>query len=82
MAVTPFVTGQNVSVSVSGSSATLTFYGIPNFTYLVERTTNLTAWVNISTNLTPANGIINATDNFSDLGVVPGSAYYRLKWQP
>ena len=27
---------------------------------------------------TPSNGVFSVTDNFSDLGFVPGSAFYRL----
>ena len=42
----------------------------------------LVDWVTILTTNAPANGLFNYTDNFSDLGVVPSSAYYRLQWNP
>jgi hypothetical protein len=82
VAINYFVTGQNAAVIASGSSVALIFHGIPNNNYVIERSTNLTVWADIFTNPAATNGLINATDNFSDLGVVPASAYYRLKWQP
>jgi hypothetical protein len=40
-------------------------------------------WVSIATNTVPTNGVINVTDNFSDLGGnIPISAFYRLGWSP
>ncbi len=80
--VQPFVTGQNATVTVSGSTAKVSFNGIPGYTYGVQRSTNLTAWATIVTTNAPANGAFEWTDDFSDLGVVPGSAYYRLQWNP
>lgn len=77
-----FVTGQNATVTVGGSTATVSFAGIPGFSYSVERSTNLVLWAGIWTTNAPANGLFNYTDDFSDLGVVPGSAYYRLKYNP
>ena len=78
----PFVTGQSATLAISGSTAALSFYGIPGYTYGVQRSTNLTAWATIVTTNAPANGQIDWTDDFSDLGVVPASAYYRLSWNP
>jgi hypothetical protein len=48
----------------------------------VQRSTSLTNWVTILTTNSPGNGLFNYMDNFSDLGVVPASAYYRLQWNP
>ena len=76
----PFVSGQNASVTVSGSTATVEFAGIPGYKYEVERSTNLVNWVNILTTNTPSNGAFSVTDNFSDLGTIPSSAYYRMSW--
>jgi len=78
------VTGTNLIASlVSGNPTLLTAYGIPYFSYITERSTNLSSWVDISTNAAATNGVINITDSFSDLGGIPPvSAYYRLKWQP
>lgn len=78
----PFATGQNATVTVSGSTATVGFAGIPGYSYDVQRSTNLTAWVSILTTNAPPTGAFEWTDDFSDLGVVPSSAYYRLQWNP
>jgi hypothetical protein len=78
------VTGTNSIVKiVGGKPTTLMAYGIPGHSYIAERSTNLTSWVDISTNTAATNGVINVNDNFSDLGGnMPSSACYRLKWQP
>jgi autotransporter-associated beta strand protein len=78
------VTGTNSITHIqTGNPTTLTAYGIPGFSYITERSTNLTTWVDIATNSAAANGVISVTDNFSDLGgSPPSSAYYQLKWQP
>jgi hypothetical protein len=76
----PFVSGQNATITVGGSSATVGFAGIPGYRYEVERSTNVVDWVTILTTNAPANGVFSVTDNFSDLGTVPSSAYYRLIW--
>jgi autotransporter-associated beta strand protein len=80
-------TGTNSIAAIvnNGASMTVKAYGIPAYNYILERATNLApaVWVDISTNAAATNGMINAIDNFNDLGnVPPGSAYYRLKWQP
>jgi autotransporter-associated beta strand protein len=74
--------GQNATVSVGGSSATVSFAAIPGYSYGIQRSTNLTDWVTILTTNAPSNGLFSFTDNFSDLGVVPSSAYYRLEYNP
>jgi len=80
--VNPFVTGQDPTLTVTGGTATVNFAGIPGYSYSVQRTTNLVDWVTIWTTNAPAKGVFDYTDNFSDLGVIPSSAEYRLKWQP
>lgn len=83
------VTGQNTGViSISGTTATTLFEGIPTWVYIVQRSTNLSAgvgWVAISTNTTPASGLITNIDTFSDISPTPppypSSAYYRLQSQ-
>jgi autotransporter-associated beta strand protein len=72
-------TGQAMTISVSGSTATVSFAGIPSFSYQVQRSTNLADWVTLVTTNAPANGLFEWVDNFSDLGAVPPSAYYRLR---
>jgi hypothetical protein len=78
------VTGTNsITQIVSGNPTTLTAYGIPGYSYITERSTDMTTWVDISTNTAASNGIISVTDNFIDLGgVQPMAAYYQLKWHP
>jgi len=78
------VTGTNSITSITGGNPNgLTAYGIPGFTYITERSTNLTDWVEISTNTAATNGVISVSDSFSDLGgSAPSSAFYRLLWQP
>ncbi len=77
-----FLTGQNASVSVAGSTATVNFAGIPGYNYSVQRSTNLVDWAIILTTNTPSNGLFKCVDDFSDLGVIPSSAYYRLQYNP
>jgi len=80
-AVVGQITGQ--FTSFTGGVANLTFHGIPNYSYITERSTNLTDWVDVVTNSAATNGVISVTDSFGDLGnLPPASAYYRLKWQP
>jgi hypothetical protein len=67
--------------SFSNNVANLTFYGIPNYTYVTQRSTNLTDWVDIQTNTAATNGVINVSDAFPDFGGIPPSAaYYRQKY--
>ena len=78
------VPGTNSITSITGGNPnTVTAYGVPGFNYITERSTNLTDWVNITTNTAATNGVINVIDSFSDLGSnAPPAAYYRLRWQP
>jgi hypothetical protein len=86
--INAFVSGQQTAqMHVSSNSALVKFAGIPGYTYITQRNTNLAAglgWISISTNTaSTTNGAINATDNFTDLGgTPPDSAYYRLMWHP
>src|ERR1019366_6768324 len=81
--INPFVSGQQSgAVTIVGSSVTVTNYGIPTFTYVTQRSTNLVNWVSIATNTVLSSGVINVTDTFGDLGGPPASAYYRLGWSP
>jgi hypothetical protein len=73
---------QTPQITVSGNSVSVTFFGVPGYTYDVERNTNLGAgagWVGITNVLTPAGGVFTITDNFTDVpNPPPASAYYRL----
>ena len=58
--------------------AIVTFVGIPNDQYNVQRSTNMVAWTNLATITAATNGVFSITDGFSDLGGhMPASAYYR-----
>jgi hypothetical protein len=76
-------TGTNSIASlVSGNPTTLTAYGVPGYTYITERSTNLSDWVSIVTNVAGTDGVISVTDYFSDQGSnAPPAAFYRLRWQ-
>ena len=81
--VNPFVARFSSTVTFTSNTANVMSSGIPGYTYITQRSTDLTTWVNVSTNTAAGNGSISATDDFSDLGGnPPPSAYYRLEWQP
>jgi len=66
----------------NGVPFTLTAYGVIGQTYIAQRSTNLTSWVNIATNVVNTNGVINVSDSFIDLGSnAPSPLFYRLMWQ-
>jgi hypothetical protein len=67
------------TISVSGSTATVMSSGIAGYSYELQRSTNLTSWVTLLTTNTPAGGIFEFVDNFSDLGGPPPQAFYRLR---
>ncbi|HTB83338.1 MAG TPA: YDG domain-containing protein [Candidatus Sulfotelmatobacter sp.] len=79
--IAPF-TGQNTTLFTGGSSNLLTFHGIPDYSYVVQRSVNLLTWKSISTNTAGNTGAINYMDTFADLSGPPSSAFYRLLWQP
>jgi fibronectin-binding autotransporter adhesin len=88
ISVNSSVTGTSSIASTNyfgSSSNVITAYGIPGYTYILERATNMApaAWVDIYTNQAATNGVINGVDTFWDLGgSQPQSAFYQLKWQP
>jgi len=80
--------GQTSPKLVLGTSTvTASFFGVPGYRYVTQRSTNLTAgvgWVSISTNTAPAKGLMQVTDTFGDLGItippLPPAVFYRLKY--
>ena len=64
----------NVTRQADGS-ARLTAYGIIGWTYWIQASTDLVTWSTISTNVSPASGVINLVD--SDASNYT-SRYYRL----
>ena len=82
--VNPFVSGQQITNSPSAPNS-VTYFGHPGYTYLLQRTTNLftgAGWVSIRTNTISGTGRTNVVDDFSDLGAIPSQAYYRVGWKP
>ena len=69
------------AISVTGTTATIAYWGTPGDSYVIQRSTNLIAWVAIRTNTVPGSGAVTNSDTFSDLGPppYPRSAYYRLQ---
>jgi lysophospholipase L1-like esterase len=79
--VVPPVGSTNATVSLTSTNAAITYDGVPGFSYLTQRSTNLNSgnWVSVSTNTIPTNGILLVTDGFGDLGNTPPvTAFYRL----
>jgi autotransporter-associated beta strand protein len=82
--VRPELSAQFLGQLVQGGSVTIHFSGAPDATYYVERSTdfatNVPTWLTISTNVMPAGGVIEYTDDFHDLSGPPDAAFYRLRW--
>ncbi|MEO5802758.1 MAG: GH25 family lysozyme [Verrucomicrobiota bacterium] len=79
--IVPSTTGRFTSLPTGNSnSVTLHLAGLPGWTYYVDRSTNLPAWLTIWTNVAPANGLFDYVDDFQDLGEPPSAAFYRLRW--
>jgi autotransporter-associated beta strand protein len=79
--IAPSMNAQFVShPNVNGNSVQVSFSGLAGATYYLERSTNLTVWQTISTNVMPSNGLLDFVDDFHDLNAPPSSAFYRLSW--
>jgi GH25 family lysozyme M1 (1,4-beta-N-acetylmuramidase) len=68
------------SPTVSSNSVTVHFTGGVGSVYYLERSTDLTVWVTISSNTVPSNGSVDYLDDFHDLAGPPSAAFYRLRW--
>jgi hypothetical protein len=71
------------SVTLTGGNAEVVMSGVEGLKYSMQRATNVTFTLGVSnfpTATAPAGGNISVTDDFSDLGVVPGAAFYRLQY--
>ena len=66
-------------ITMNGEVPTLWLAGIPGRTYYVQASTNMTAWVDISTNVAGTNGLWNVVD--ADATNYP-SRFYRTSDQP
>jgi hypothetical protein len=67
--------------SPNGTSVLLHFEATPGWTYYLERSTNLSDWKPIWTNVA-APSVFDYTDGFQDLNGPPATAFYRLSWSP
>ena len=78
--ITISLTNSVGSVSVTnsgGGSMTLSFYGIPGYQYVVQRScSDLSSWVDMVTNTASGNGLIQYTDTPGG-GCTP--AFYRMR---
>jgi hypothetical protein len=72
--------GQMQTVEVVGPSAAVSFAGIPGYVFEVQRSTNLSGWTALATNVVSGNGRFGITDSFADLGGPPARAFYRLRY--
>jgi len=78
-ALVTIVVNTNLSpamISLAGGTPVLNFLVLPNYSYTVQRSTNLTAWDDLLTT--------NASGPFiyQDPAVSPSAAFYRLRYNP
>ena len=67
------------SISVAEEVPLLTFAVIPNFSYTVQRSTNLTTWQDLLTTNAPAG---SGRFQYQDLAPPQPAAFYRLRYNP
>jgi len=71
----------NATLNVSNANVKLTYAGIPGFTYVTQRCTNLVnaTWESISTNQVPMDGVLEITNGNVGWGeTLPDAAFYRF----
>lgn len=68
----------------ANSTVTASFAGVPGYPYQAQRATNVefSGTMRLWNTNAPTNGLFQVYDDFSDLGVMPGEAYYRLRYNP
>ena len=74
-------TAKATDINIAGTTARMDFMGNPGYAYVVQQSTNLLEWINISTNIVPGNGSFAITNDIGGQPPVPNAAFYRL-WQP
>jgi hypothetical protein len=75
------LTGQASPNLILGSSTvTATFFGVPGYSYAVDRSLDLVIWTPIQTVTAPPGGVIQITDALGS--PPPSAAYYRLRYNP
>jgi hypothetical protein len=67
-----------LSIVVSGGVATGTFTGTPGDTYILQRSTNLTVWTDVDTEIAPPSGTVTVEDPAPPAG----KAFYRISYTP
>jgi len=80
--ITSTVWGQLQSLAVVNRGVTVNGVGVPGYTYQVQRTTDMVTWTTLASVTAPASSLFSVTDDFSDLGSPPASAWYRIEWNP
>jgi hypothetical protein len=80
--VVPALPGQTQSITRPGATAQVSFAGSVGYPYAVQRSTNLTDWSTLLLTNMPPSGLLQFTDDFSDLGGPPSAAFYRLRYVP
>jgi hypothetical protein len=73
------------TIAFSAGQASVVLSGISGNQYSVQRATDVkftTGISNFPPITAPANGNVSVTDNFQDLGTVPATAFYRLRFIP
>ena len=86
------VTGPQANISVNSGAATMTFYGIPNYHYAVQRSSDLSTWTDImvtssasvdnSLNYSVVTAPVGGAFTVTDSSATGTSAYYRLRAAP
>jgi autotransporter-associated beta strand protein len=74
--ITSNIGGNANGLTVNGTTASMSFAGIPGYTYQVQRSTDLVNWTAIWTNTAPGNGVFS----FTDTNAPADNANYRLEW--
>jgi hypothetical protein len=68
--------GQISSVGFTGGVASMTFAGLPGYSYQVQVSTDLSNWTTIWTTNAPSSGVFQFSDNAAPMP----TAFYRLMW--
>ena len=64
-----------VTITNSGpNSMTITFYGIPNYQYVIQRSPDMSAWTDVITNTATSHGLIEYTETLPY-----NPAFYRMR---
>lgn len=80
-ALVPTPGGTNATLTVTNNNVQLTCSGIPGFSYVTQRSTNLSnaTWESISTNTVPVDGVLQITNGNAGWGeTLPAAAFFRL----